>query len=117
MPVNYGEIAAFHHEQAARHYALAQAARDRGSLADAEYQAGQAARWEEAAQEQKIEMRQQPACSVARRKPHCRPLQPPPMPIAIVCLFAVVRCVKRIAAAILQLTARRSAPVDGLSLD
>jgi len=116
MPADFGDITAFHHEEAARHYALAQAARDRGCLADAEFQAGLGARWDEAAQEQKIGMRQAPTRLSGRRKPYCRPLQPPPMPLAIVCLFAVARGVNRIAAAIRQLVVKRSAPFDGLSL-
>jgi hypothetical protein len=60
MPANLGDITAYHKEEAARHYALAQAARDRGWIEEAEYQAGLAARWEEAAQEQRVGMRQQP---------------------------------------------------------
>jgi hypothetical protein len=69
MPADFGDITAFHHEEAARHYALAQAARDRGCLADAEFQTGLAARWEEAAQEQKIGMRQAPSRRMAKHRP------------------------------------------------
>lgn len=112
MPANFGDIAAFHHEQANRHYALAQAARDRGSLAEAEYQAGQAARWDEAAQEQKIGIRQQPTHSSAKQRPN----SPAPVPIAIVFLLAVMRGVKRIATAIRHPMVKRSAPFNTLSL-
>ena len=99
MPANFGDITAFHHEEANRHYALAQAARDRGSIAEADFQAALAARWYEVAHEQQIGMRQDP--TRARRKPNCRPPQAPPMPFAAVCLSAVVRGFKSIAAAIL----------------
>jgi hypothetical protein len=116
MPADFGDITAFHHEEADRHYALAQAARDRGSFAEAEFQAGLAARWDEVAQEQKIGMRQQPTRTSTRRKPNCRPPQPPPMPFAVVCLLAVVRGVKRIVAAIRQFVVKQSAPVGGLPL-
>jgi hypothetical protein len=112
MPADFGDITAFHHEEAARHYALAQAARDQGCIAEAEFQAGLAARWDEAAQEQKIGMRQTPS----RRSAYCRPLQPPPIPRAIACMLAVVRGVQHIAAAIRQLVAKRSDPINGLSL-
>ena len=92
MPANLGDITAYHKEEAARHYALAQAARDRGCIEEAEYQAGLAARWEEAAQ------------------------PPPPMPFAVACLLAVERGVQRIAAALRQSIIKRSASVDGLTL-
>jgi hypothetical protein len=116
MPANFGEIATYHQEEAARHYALAQAARDRGSLAEAEYQDGLAARWEEAAQEQKIGMRQAPSRRRSRQGPHGLPQQPPPMSLAVVCLLAVERGAKRIAAAIRQSIIKRSAPFNGLTL-
>ena len=112
MPANFGDIAAFHHEEADRHYALAQAARDRGCLAEAEYQAGLAARWDEAAREQRIGMRQQPAHTSEKQRPNC----PPPMPLAIVYLLAVVRGVKRIARAIRHPMVKRRAPFDRLPL-
>jgi hypothetical protein len=116
MPANFGEIATYHQQEAARHYALAQAARDRGSLAEAEYQAGLAARWEEAAQEQKIGMRQAPSRRRSKQGPHCPPQPTPPMSLAVACLLAVERSVKRIAAAIRHSIIKRSTPVDGLTL-
>ncbi|HME59268.1 MAG TPA: hypothetical protein VKF63_13075 [Terracidiphilus sp.] len=115
MPVDFGEIAAYHHYEAARHYALAQAALDRGCPADAEFQAGQAARWEEAAREQKIGMMQQPARPSAKRRPNFPP-PAPPIPLAVVWLLAVVRAVKRIAAAFGPAVVKQSAPSDDSSL-
>ena len=116
MPANFGEIATYHQQEAARHHALAQAARDRGCIADAEYQAGLAARWEEAAQEQKIGMRQAPSRRRSKQGPH-GPLQPPPpMSLAAVFLLAVVRGVKRIAAAIRHSIIKRNSPINGLTL-
>jgi hypothetical protein len=116
MPSNFGDITAFHHEEADRHYALAQAARDRGSFAEADFQAALGARWDEVAQEQKIGMRQEPTRTRAKRKPNCRPPQTPPIPFAAVCLLAVVRRVKSIAAAIRQLVVKWSAPFGELPL-
>jgi hypothetical protein len=116
MPANFGEIATYHQQEAARHYALAQAARDRGSLAEAEYQAGLAARWDEVAQEQKIGMMQAPSRSRSMQGPHSPPQPPPPMPLAVACLLAVERGVKRITAAIRQAITKRHAPVHGLTL-
>jgi hypothetical protein len=114
MPVDFGEITAYHHEEAARHRALAQAARDRGCPADADYQAGLAARWDEVAQQQKIDMRQAPSRRMAMQRPH-RP-QPPPMPFVVACLLAVVRGFKQIAAAFRPPATKRSVPINGLSL-
>ncbi|MGO9318491.1 MAG: hypothetical protein ACLPXT_13575 [Terracidiphilus sp.] len=116
MPVDFGEITAYHHEEAARHHALAQAARDRGCPADAEYQAGLAARWEEVAQQQKIDMRQAPSRRVAMQRPHRPPPQPPPTPFVAVCLLAVVRGFKHIAAAFRPPAPKRDVPINGLSL-
>ncbi|MGD0294007.1 MAG: hypothetical protein ABSB30_09150 [Terracidiphilus sp.] len=116
MPADFGEIAAYHQEEAARHYALAQAARDRGCPAEADYQAGVAARWDEVAREQKIGMRQTPSRRMANQRPKRRPPEPPPMPLAAVCLLAVVRGVKLITAVIRQFMVKRSAPFNGLSL-
>jgi hypothetical protein len=112
MPVDFGEITAYHKEEAARHYALAQAARDRGSLAEAEFQASLAARWDEVAQEQKIGMRQEPSRRMANQRPIRRFPEPQPMPFAVVCLLAVVRGFKRIAEAIHPSMTKRSDPID-----
>jgi hypothetical protein len=116
MPADFGDIAAYHHQEAARHYAMAQAARDRGSIEEADFQAGLAARWEEAAQEQKIGMQQTPSRRMANQRPKHRLPEPPPMPLAVVCLLAIERGVKRIAEAIRHSIVKRSAPIDGLSL-
>ena len=115
MPADFGDITAFHHEEADRHYALAQAARDRGCLAEAEYQTGLAARWDEAAQEQEIGKIQMPSRRMTSQRPHY-PLTPTPMPLAVACLLAVERYVKRIALAIHHSIIKRSAPFVGLSL-
>jgi hypothetical protein len=115
MPANFGEIATYHQEEAARHYALAQAARDRGCLAEAEYQAGLAARWDEAAQEQKIGKMQAPSRSRSKQGPHWPPQPPPPMPLAVVCLLSVERYVKRIADVIRQSIIKRHTPIHGLT--
>jgi hypothetical protein len=116
MPANFGEIATYHQEEAARHYALAQAARDRGCLAEADYQAGLAARWDEAAQEQKIGMRQAPSRRRSTQVTHCPPQPPPPMSLAVACLLTFERGVKRVAAAIHQSIIKRSTPVNRLTL-
>ena len=116
MPADFGDITAFHRQEAARHYALAQAARDRGSLAEAEYQAGMAARWDEVAQEQKIEMRQKPGPSIANQAPNRRPPEPQRISFAAACVLAVLRGAERIITAIRQPMSGRSAPFHGLSL-
>ena len=116
MPADFGDITAFHHQEAARHYARAQAARDLGCIEEADYQAGLAARWEEAAQEQKIGMQVTPSRRMANQRPKQRPSEPPHMPFTVVCLLAIERGVKRIAEAIHYSIIKRSAPFEGLSL-
>lgn len=113
MPTNFGEIAGYHQQEAARHYALAQAARDRGSLSEAEFHTTMGARWDEAAQEQKIGKIQMPSHRMAKQRPHC---PPPPVSLAVTCLLAVERCVKRIADAIHHCIIKRNAPIDELPL-
>jgi len=115
MPTDFGDIAAFHYQEAARHRALAQAALDRGCTAEAEYQAGQAARWEQAAREQKIGMMRQPGLSNAKRRPNFPP-PAPPMPLTVALLLAVARAFKRIAAAFSPAIAKPGAPHVNLSL-
>ena len=65
MPANFGEIANYHSRLAAQHIALAQAARDRGDLNAAEYNRQLAARYIEAAEEQRMAMSHAPGQLVA----------------------------------------------------
>jgi hypothetical protein len=115
MPANLGEITAYHHQEAARHYALAQSALDLGCKAEAEYQAGLAARWEQVAREQKSGMMQQPARPNAKRRPNIPP-PAPPTSLAVVWLLAVVRAVKRITKAFGPAMVKQSAPSGNSSL-
>lgn len=117
VPSDFGDITAYHREEADRHYALAQAARECGNLGEAEYQAGLAARWDEVAREQKVEMLLDPARSLTDQKPNLGSLEPRRrISLANVCLLALLRGVQRIAAAIRQFQHRRTAPIEGLSL-
>ena len=115
MPANLGDITTYHLEEAARHHALAQAARAQGCFAEAEYQEGLAARWEEAAQEQKIGVQQHPT----RRMSTQRPIYPAPKttskPFSVICWLAVVRGLKRIAAALHPSMVKPRTPLGGLS--
>lgn len=116
MPVDFGEIASYHLQEAVRYAALAQAVRERGSHGEAEYLAGQAARYAEAAQEQKRGMRQDPGLSIANRRPNrCspEPRRVPPVPTR---LLAVLRGAGDIVASIRQSMPRRNPPINGLSL-
>lgn len=119
MPADFGDIAAYHREEAARHYAMAQAARDRDNFGEAEYQTRMAARWEEAAREQQIAMRQEPARQNATRRPNRRSPQPPQpahIPGAVHSMSAVPRVIKRAFQTIHQSLHGRTAPIEGLSL-
>jgi hypothetical protein len=60
MPADFGEIASYHRQEAIRYAALAQAARSHGNHGEAEYMENQAARYAEAAREQKAGMSREP---------------------------------------------------------
>jgi len=109
MPANFGEIADYHRQEAARLFACAQAARERESYNEAEYLAGMAARHAEAAQEQKMEMREEPCPSIAQPRTTLWPPEPPSPPFAAVCWLAMVHAVGKLAAAIRQFLSRRNA--------
>jgi hypothetical protein len=106
MPANFGEIADYHRQEAARFFARAQAARDRESYNEAEYLAGLAMRYAEAAQEQKEEMRQEPCPSIAQPRPEGWSLEPPPL--AASCWLAILHAAGNLAATIRQFLSRRS---------
>ncbi len=89
MPADFGDITAYARQEATRHYALAQAARDRQSFGEAEYLAGLAARWDEAARQQNIEMRHEPIPSRADQRPIRR--APEPIPFTFAGLLTVLR--------------------------
>jgi hypothetical protein len=116
MPADFGEIAAYHHMEAARHYALAQAARERESFGEAEYQAGLAARWDEAAREQAIEMRREPTRRFTNQGLRRWVPEQEHVPSAAACWVAVQRGAQHIATAIHQSLAKRNATSGGLSL-
>jgi hypothetical protein len=114
MPANFGEIADYHRQEAAHFFALAQAARDRESYNEAEYLTSLAMRYAEAAQEQKVEMRQEPCPSIARPRPEGwsspklpPPPSPPPTPLAAISLPAILHAAGNLATAIRQLLSRR----------
>lgn len=114
MPTDFGDIAAYHREEAARHYALAKAARDRECFGEAEYEASLAARWDEAAQEQKFAMRQGPIRHIAYRSSN---FQSPEPQMQRRTSFAGFRLfVQRIGHAIRQFLTGRTGSFEGLSL-
>jgi hypothetical protein len=115
MPTDFGDIAAYHREEAARHYALAKAARDRECFGEAEYEASLAARWDEAAREQKAAMRQGPIRHIAYRSSN---FQPPvsPMPRRTSFATGFRLFVQRIGHAIRQFLTGRTGSFEGLSL-
>jgi hypothetical protein len=115
MPTDFGEITAYHREEAARHYAMAHAARERRSFGEAEYEVNLAARWDEAAREQKTEMRQEPARHIPYRRSNYRPPEPP-MPQRVSFAAAFLSAIKRMAHAIRQFLPRRSSRIESLSL-
>jgi hypothetical protein len=77
MPANFGEIANYHSRLAVQHMALAEAARDAGDLNAAEYNRQLAARYIEAAEEQKMVMSQAPYRGTVLQAPRPWTQKPP----------------------------------------
>lgn len=117
MPADFGEIANYHNRLATRHLVLARIAREAGDLSAADYQAQMAARYIEAAEEQKMAM-SQPASRPATH-PAQSPwaLKPEPSPVADIRRAALPRLFRQFAAAIGQFIPSREAPFQGLSLN
>jgi hypothetical protein len=116
MPANFGEIAGFHSRMATRYLTLAKAARDRGDLTTANYHADQAARYLEAAQEQKLAMSHAPGRSAADQKPRQWSPKPKSVPLATAGWLAVLRGAGHMASALRQSISKRGAPFHGLTL-
>jgi hypothetical protein len=114
MPADFGDITAYHREEAARHFALAQAARDRGSFGEADYHAAMAVRWYEAAQEQEIAMRE-PVRHIAYRRSNYRAPEPL-MQRRASFVVGFLSAIKRRSHAILQSLTGSNVPMEGLSI-
>jgi hypothetical protein len=132
MPANFGEIGNYHTRLAAQYLALAQAAREAGDHNTAEYNHQLAARYVEAAQEQKTVMMQQPGHAANHQAP--RPWAPKPnpapnrapksapqaapkrTPLAVACFSALRRGAGSVATALQQSLLSGSAPFQSLSL-
>jgi len=113
---DFGDIASYHSRIAARHLALAQAAREAGNKTEAESHLEQAARYVQAFHEQKVAMRSEPGPRAAGREQRNRPMKSSARPLFVVWLLAILLGVERMAAAARRFRSRRSNPVNGLSL-
>jgi hypothetical protein len=137
MPANFGEIANYHHRLAAQHMELARAARDAGDPNAAEYNRELAARYIEAAEEQKSAMSQAPGRALANqaprpwaqtpsqipkpaRKPSPKPaskIAPKHAPLAVACLSLLSRGATSVAGALQQSLATANASLQKLSFE
>jgi hypothetical protein len=100
MPTDFGDIVDYHREESFRYLILAKAARERGELAEAEYLAGQSARYLEVVRQQKIGMRLEPGKPASKQMPRRCTLKPGWGPSAAARVPAVLRGVKYIVATI-----------------
>lgn len=116
MPINFGDIAGHHKRIAARHFRLAQAARDCGNHPEAKYHAELAVRYVQAAEEQGIAMRQAPGRFIEEKRPGRLFKAPERVSPAPARLLAILRGAGYLAAVILQSISGRSASSQGLSL-
>jgi hypothetical protein len=132
MPANFGEIANYHQRLAAQHLALAKAARDAGDINTAEYNHQLAARYVEAAEEQRMAMSVAPGQQAAYQTPcrlatetNCATTRAPKLaskpspkriPIAVTCLSALCRGAGSVAASLQQSLTKANASLQGLAL-
>jgi hypothetical protein len=132
MPANFGEIANYHSRLAAQHMALAREARDAGDLNAAEYNRQIAARYIEAAEEQKTVMSQAPGYSsvnpaprpwAQQEKPAPKPAPKPALkttprraPFTVNCLAVLRRGADSVAATLNQSLSNANASLRSLSL-
>ena len=140
MPANFGEIGNYHTRLAAQYLALAQKAREAGDHNAAEYNHQLAARYVEAAQEQKIAMSQVPGHAAVQPtpRPWAQQSKPAPKraastapkaapkpilqaapkraPLAAACFSALCRGAGSLAAALQQSLLSADASLQGLSL-
>jgi hypothetical protein len=117
LPIDFGDIVHYNKRIAARHYLRAQIARDCGKCSEADYHAQLAARYIEAAREQKVAMRHEPGSAVENRKLRPWTTLPEPAPAAATGWSAFRRLARQLAAAFRQSTSRRSISIHNLSLD
>jgi len=115
MPTDFGEITAYHREEAAGitqwRRPLATGMLRRGRVPGLSGRA-----LDEAAREQMIVMRREPARHAAYRRPGYQSPEPRRIPFTVVCWLAIRRGIKRIALAIRQPLPKRTAPIEWLSL-
>jgi len=102
MPANFREIAEFQRREAARHFALAQQARDRKSRSEAEYHTQMAVHHARTAVEQEKGMTQPLGYKPAPQNPN-RWNPEPRLPAALSWLLSVFRGAERFATSVRQL--------------
>ena len=117
MPTNFGDIAHHHRRIAARYRQLAFAARSCGRICEADYNEQLAARYVQAAQEQKDAMRQEPGAPAENRKLRPWTLIPEPNPPAPAGWAAFQFLASQLAGSVRRSISRRNVPVQGLSLN
>jgi hypothetical protein len=116
LPTNFGEIASYNKRIAARFYLRSQIERNCGKFSEAEYHSQLAARYIQAANEQRIEMSRTPGRPVVFQRPRPWTFNSQPGPLAA-CWFAVQSLVGKLATAVRRSIARRKMPLQSLSLD
>jgi len=117
LPTNFGDIAHHHRRIAARYRQLAVAARNCGRFWEADYHEQLAARYVQAAQEQKVAMRQEPGAPAAERKLRPWTLIREPNPAAPAGWASVQILAGQLVRSIRRSTSRRNVPAGGLSLN
>jgi hypothetical protein len=117
LPTNFGDIAHHHRRIAARYRQLALIARSCGRIWEADYLEQLAARYFQAAQEQKAAMRHEPGALVENRKLRPWTLIPEPGQPASTGWAAIRRLPGRLAGSIRRFISRRSVPIQGVSLN
>jgi hypothetical protein len=117
VPTNFGEIAHYNKRIAARFYLQAKIERDCGRDSEADYHAQMAARYLQAAQEQRIAMSQEPGRLVEVKRPRPWTVKSQRTPLLTTGRLALQRITGQFATAVRQSVSRRDDSLQSLSLN
>jgi hypothetical protein len=114
MPTDYGDIVDYHRQESAKYLLLSKAARARGEIGEAEYLAGQSARYLEAVRQQEIGKQQEPGRVAVKQMPRRWPPEPELAPSASARLPVVLRAVESIVTTMRHAIFKRRSSFQGL---
>lgn len=114
MPTDFGDIVDYHRQESAKYLILSEAARARGEIGEAEYLAGQSARYLEVVRQQEIGKQQEPGSAAAKQMHRHWPPEPGLAPPASDRLPTVLRVVESIVTTMRHAISRKRSSFQGL---